>query len=265
MEKHGKLFRLTPEGKLMLPAAEDQLRALGELLVEFVEAGRLQPLSIGCGEEAAGGIVFDALVRWRPRHSEHPFRILTWRGEKRIEAVASGILDLALVTHDEAQIQRLARRELLVDRLLDDPLVLVCGTKTPWARDFVLLPDSGIGAARLPGFPLLLPERNSGIRERFDQALFTAGVLNRITIALEIGGWRTILTYAQEGVGIGLVPRSLAMRAGKGLALKPLAEELTPANTLRLICRSLSSSTEPDLSDAGHDFRKCLLQVAGVK
>ena len=74
LEKHGKLFRATEEGRRMLPAAEDQLRRW-EHFVEFVDAGRLTQLSVGCGQEAVVGLMFDALKHWRQEYRDLPIRI----------------------------------------------------------------------------------------------------------------------------------------------------------------------------------------------
>src|ERR1700686_114241 len=111
LEKHGKTFRLTAEGERMLPAAEDQL-SRWEHFSAFVAAGRLAQLAVGCGQEAVTGILFDAVKVWRKACPDLFLRIAPSRGQARIEAVAAGLLDLALVSHNQAQIERFARRPL---------------------------------------------------------------------------------------------------------------------------------------------------------
>ncbi|HZZ76898.1 MAG TPA: LysR family transcriptional regulator [Gemmataceae bacterium] len=260
LEKHGKLFRVTAEGRRMLPAAEDQLRRW-EHFVEFVDAGRLTQLGIGCGHEAVVGIVFDALQRWRQEYRDLPIRISTARGRSRIEAVANGLLDLALVSHDESQIERVARRPLFIEQLLEDPLRLVSAPRARWAKAFAELTETGVRPAALVDFPLILPEGDAGLRGQLDRHLFKAGVLNRLHVVMEVGGWHAQLAYVREGVGVAMAPASVLARHGKGLLTRPLAAQVAPPHKLRLICR-IQPTGEPDLSEAGLALRRLLHESA---
>jgi DNA-binding transcriptional LysR family regulator len=264
LEKHGKLFRLTDEGQLMLAAAEDQLRRW-EHFVTFIAAGRLAQLSVGCGQEAVTGILFDAVRLWRRNYPDLALRISTPRGKARIEAVAAGLLDLALVSHDETQIERLARRPLFVETLADDPLRLACASKTRWSHAFAELPEKGVRASALSAFPLILPEADAGLRQQLDRKLFEAGVLHKLSIAMEVGGWQAQLAYVREGLGVGLLPASVLSRHGKGLLVKPLGPDLIPPHRLRLICRLLLDAHAPDLSEAGLALRRALHDVTVSK
>lgn len=261
LEKHGKLFHMTEEGARMLPAAEDQL-SRWEFFSTFVESGRLVRLSVGCGQEAVTGILFDAVKLWRRDYPDLALRISTPRGKARIEAVAAGLLDLALVSHDESQINDAARRPLFIERLPEDPMHLACATKARWSHAFADLPDKGVKAAALPTFPLILPESNAGLREQLDRKLFEAKVLSQISIAMEVGGWQAQLAYVREGLGVGLLPASVLSRHGKGLLTKPLAADLAPPHRLRLICRAIPDGHVPDLSEPGQALRKALHEAA---
>jgi DNA-binding transcriptional LysR family regulator len=261
LQKDGKRFRLTDEGRLMLPAAEDQLKRW-EHFVAFIEAGRLAQLSVGCGQEAVTGILFDAVRLLRRDHPDLALRISTPRGKARIEAVAAGLLDLALVSHDEAQIDRIARRPMFIERLTDDPLRLACGPKTRFSSAFAELPEKGVRATALAAFPLILPEADAGLRQQIDRKLFEAGVLHKLSIAMEIGGWQAQLAYLREGLGVGLLPASVLARHGKGLLTKPLAAELAPAHRLRLICRAQPETHAAELSEPGQALRRALHEAA---
>ena len=260
LEKYGKLFRVTKEGRRMLPAAEDQLRRW-EHFVEFVDAGRLTQLSIGCGQEAVVGIVFDALKSWRQQYRDVPIRISTGRGRARIEAVANGLLDLALVSHDESQIERIARRPLFVEPLMADSLRLVSSPRARWAKAFAELSETGVRAAALIGFPLILPEGDAGLRGQLDRHLFKAGVLNRLQVVMEVGGWQAQLAYVREGLGVAMAPASVLGRYANGLVHKPLAAQVLPPHKLRLVCRPLTTG-EPELSEAGLALRRALRDEA---
>jgi len=54
-------------------------------------------------------------------------------------------------------------------------------------------------------FPLILPEPDAGIRKSLDELERSRGLLNKLDIAPEIGGWSTILAYVRDGFGVGVV------------------------------------------------------------
>ena len=57
----------------------------------------------------------------------------------------------------------------------------------------------------LERFPLIIPEADAGVRKGLDEALRRAGSA-RLDVALEIGGWGTILAYGVgDGLGVGIV------------------------------------------------------------
>src|SRR5206468_9121 len=139
------------------------------------------------------GFVLDAVKAFRRRHPQVKLHLATLRGQQRIEGVASGALDLAVVTHDPDQVRAAARRPLLVEDLFDDALVLACPADGPWAATFRKLPAEPVTKRALLGLPLVLPESDGGIRQAFDAKLRDAGVLRQLDVAVEVGGWRAIL------------------------------------------------------------------------
>ncbi len=154
--KRGKRFYLTDEGRTMLPAATDQAERWRQF-VGFAAAGRMAGLTVACGQEAAGGLVLQAAAAFRRLHPQAPFRIAVVRGKRRIEGVANGLYDVALVTHAPVAIREIARRDVLVEPLHDDALVLACAAKSTWASAFA---ESGrpVRFSELAGWPLVLPE-----------------------------------------------------------------------------------------------------------
>ena len=132
LHKEGKKFRLTEEGRKMLGPAKELLERW-QHFVSFANAGRLPGLTIACGQEAAGGIVLAAATQFRKSYRDVQLRIAVVRGRRRIEGVASGIYDLALVTNTRPEVELIARRPMAVEPLTEDELVLACGAKSPWA------------------------------------------------------------------------------------------------------------------------------------
>jgi DNA-binding transcriptional LysR family regulator len=253
----GKKWELTEEGQKILPAVEDVIRRM-ERLRDAVAAARSPQLLVGCGQEAVAGFVLDAVRLFRRRLPEARFRILTQRGTERVEGVANGFLDLAVVTHSPEQVQAEARRPLHVEELFEDPLVLVCAEQAPWAAAFRKLPDS-VPARALTSFPLVLPEPDASLRKELDRRLRSADVEGDLQVVLEVGGWRALLAYVRAGIGVGLVPQSLLVPRRAGLLVKSPAAALAPANTVRLICRyDPDHPDQLDLPRAGEVFCKAL-------
>jgi len=263
LERRGKTWLLTEEGRRVLPVVEDLLRRYDHMLA-FVKGARLPGLLFACGREAADTFVLEAVRRLHERHPEAVYQVLEIRGSQRIEGVASGLLDLALVTHDPVQIAELARHcSMHVEELREDPLVLACGRHTPWAEDFAALTDGRVSAAAMTRFPLILPEPTAGLRKGLDERLRAAGVQGKLPTVLEVGGWSTILGYTNAGLGVGLLPRSVASDRGKDLVLRAPLVSLLPRNVVRLICRKRPGTEELDLTEMARLFRELLVQTAG--
>lgn len=260
LERHGKTWVATEEGLRVLPVVEDLLRRYEHMLA-FVEGGRPPGLTVACGKESAQSIVLVALKRFRKKHPDTPFRISQLRGRQRVEGVANGLLSLALVTHDRAQIETYARhRPLHIEELLDDPLVLACAARSDWARGFQSL-KAPVDATALASFPLVLPEPDSGLREQLERKLTEAGQNRPLSVALEVGGWATLLKYIEAGLGIGPLPRSLASKS-KGLLVLEAAPGLLPANSVRLICRQRHGGEGLDLGEMEQAFLDLLREAA---
>ena len=99
------------------------------------------------------------------------------------------------------------------------------------------------------------------LREQFERNLFAAKQLNKLSIAMEVGGWQAQLAFVREGLGVGLPPASVLSRHGKGLLMKPLAGDLAPEHRLRLICRLKPGTDNPELSEPADAFCKALREV----
>jgi DNA-binding transcriptional LysR family regulator len=257
LDLKGKTWLLTDEGRRVLPMVEDLLRRYDQM-IRFIEAAEPAELTVGCGREAAGTLVLAAVRRFRDLRPDARFHLLTRRGAARIEGVSNGLIDLALVTHDEDQIETIARRSLHVQVLLDDPLMLVSARGVPWEEEFQALSAGRVSAKALTPFPLILPEPDSGLREQLAVRFRQAEVERKLNVVLEIGGWETLLAYVRAEVGVALVPASVVARKGSGLLVKKPQSALTPPHRLRLICRQRPGTNQRDLSELGEHFYQAL-------
>jgi DNA-binding transcriptional LysR family regulator len=259
----GKTWKLTGEGKRVLPAVEEIIDRY-EQLRHFQEGlqGARSDLRFACGPEEAAGLVHDAFHRFRGQDPEARVRISTLPGRARIEGVANGSLDLATVTHDDDAIARIARRKLHIDRLGAEPLALVCAAGSPWAARLRKQPKTAAAPQALVGVPLILPAPDSGIRRRLERVFRKKDLTRELDVVLELSGWSSILAYVRDGVGVGLVGAA-AVTESEALVVRGLDREVFPPIQTRLICRyDLGTGSALDLSDEGQAFRSALREAA---
>ena len=259
--REGKLWKLTDEGRAVLPAVEELVRRY-ERLADFVNQPEKAAVRLGCGQRSVLGFVRVAIQRFRQKCPTAKLRVSTMRGRARIEGVAAGSLDLAIVSHDDADIKEIARRPLVVEPLTGDPLVAVSSADASWKQRFGQLPEAGATAKSLADYPLILPEPNAGIRKSLEWPFRSENVWSQVDVVLEIGGWTAVLSYARMGLGVALVGRS-AVSDPRGLIVRPLDPHQFPPVRTKLICRqSLARDQSLDLSPDAECLRAALRHAA---
>src|SRR5271157_3558885 len=262
--REGKTWKLTAEGRKVWPAVEelvDRYRNLNTFVEEGGKPAGAAPVHFACGQAMAAGLVRHALRELRKKHPDARLRTSTLRGRARIEGVSNGSLDLAIVTHDEPSILEIARRSLHIEPLVTYRLALVCASGTKWESKLRALPKAGALPEAFCLFPLILPEPDAGIRKGLDEVLRSRGLLRELDIALEIGGWTTILAYVRDGFGVGVVSEG-AFTDAEGLILRRLDPASFFAIEAKLICRRASGAGEAlDLSELAIRWCEELLRV----
>ncbi len=250
--REGKTWKLTSEGHKVWPAVEELVDRYHNLNTFVDEGGRpagAAPVAFACGQAMAAGLVRRALLEFRKKHPDARLRISTLRGHARIEGVSNGSLDFAIVTNDEPSILEIARRSLHIEPLVSYRLVLACASGTRWESKLRALPKAGVPPEGLCSFPLILPEPDAGIRKGLDEVLRSRGLLGKLDIALEIGGWPTILAYVRDGFGVGVVSEG-ALTDSEGVTHRRLDPGSFDPIVARLICRRATGpGEEPDLTE----------------
>jgi DNA-binding transcriptional LysR family regulator len=256
--RKGKRWRLTPEGQRVRVMVTDMVRRY-EQMKRFIASGsEAKPVvALACGQQAATGFVRIAIERFLNANPGCRVRLSTPRGRTRIEGVAGGQFDLAIVTDGPAAILKIARREMFMDPLFDDHFLLVANppARSAWGREWRILPqDNPVPASKLLELPFILPEPDAGRRQQFDDWCYRA-TGKAFNVILEAGGWQTILRFAESGLGVGLVPQSaIEICVGYGRS-KTSTRRLNPAefppDSVRLIARKAHGKDEPDLTDLG--------------
>ena len=103
----GKRWLLTPAGERVRGVVAELVRQY-EKVEQFIEDGQnaRATLAIACGQTAASGFVREAVEQLLAESPEVSVRIATPRGRYRIEGVAGGQIELAIVTNSETVIDQ---------------------------------------------------------------------------------------------------------------------------------------------------------------
>ncbi|MCP4994392.1 MAG: LysR family transcriptional regulator [Gammaproteobacteria bacterium] len=195
MHREGRRLELTLAGERVYSYARlvlDHQSTLQDDL-ESLRAGqnrlRLE-VTFAIGEH----LLPDLLLQFADRHPK--YRIRSRMGyTRRIQTrLATGLADLALLE------QAPDHPDILVQKWLDDELVLVCGSSHPlWGSD--LIPVTG-----LEQLQYVLREQNSSMRIILDKMLRDIGI-GQLSIAMEVGSTDTIVEMLGRGQHVSFLPR----------------------------------------------------------
>lgn len=266
----GKRWNLTTEGQRVFDVVADLVRRHQQMesFVRGQQSGR-PTVSIACGQQAASGFVRTAVQQFLKQHSECQIRVSTPRGKTRIEGVAGGQYDMAIVTDSPTTIQRVAGMELYVESLFDDDLILVANpsARSLWKQQWQNIVDAPtVRAKDLIGLPLVLPESDASRRRQFDEWIGQA-TSQQIDVVLETGGWQNILAFVVGGLGVGIVPQSsfaLTDVNVKKVVTRSLSNRPFPAESVSLITRKAHGRDEAELSASSRAFLDVLREVINV-
>jgi DNA-binding transcriptional LysR family regulator len=155
LERSPKGIRPTPYGEAIIKrgvAVFDELRQ-GVKDIEFLSDPTSGELRVGCSEYAAGGPVLAVIDRLTRHHPRMVFDVVVgpvlalYRDltDRKIELVITRLVDFA------------DRRDMAVETLLDDDIVVVASAQNRWTR------RRRIDLADLVGEPWTLPPRDTGL------------------------------------------------------------------------------------------------------
>ena len=195
MQRKGRRLELTPAGAKVYAYARlmlDHQRVLLDDLASL-RAGQ-NKLRLEVTSAIGEHMLPDLLLRFADTCPE--YRIESRMGyTRRIQMrLATGLADLALL--------ELApdHPDILVQKWLDDELILVCGDAHP-------LQSSRLeSVTELDRLRYVLREPRSAMRVTLDKALNDAGI-NQISIAMEVGSTDTIVEMLQRGKHVSFLPR----------------------------------------------------------
>lgn len=195
MQRKGRRLELTPAGEKVYAYARLALDHQTSLLDDLasLQEGR-NTLRLDVTSAIGEHILPDLLLRFADTYPE--YRIMSRMGyTRRIQTrLATGLSDLALLE------QAPDHPDVLVQKWLDDEVVLVCGPSHP-LRDSDLIPMAELGQLSYG-----LRERRSSMRATLDNALHDIGI-EQLPIVMEVGSTDTIVEMLQRGKHVSFLPR----------------------------------------------------------
>ena len=179
-DRSGGRVRLTAAGEVLLRHASEAEATLSRAVEEIgsLEGEVRGALRVAASTTIAQYVLPRLLAEFARQHQGVQLELESANTQRVVEAVANGDAPIGLIegpAHNQ---------ELVVERWLEDELVLVVPAGHEWADEEIAL--SALGSAKL-----LVRERGSGTREVIEQALKRAGApIQRMQIAMELGSTR---------------------------------------------------------------------------
>lgn len=201
MQRKGRRLELTPAGEKVYAYArltlDHQTSLLDDLASLRTGQNRLRlEVTSAIGEH----MLPDLLLNFADTYPE--YQIDSRMGyTRRIQTrLATGLSDMALL--------ELApdHPDILVQKWLDDEVVLVCGPTHP-LRGIDLIP-----VTKLNQLSYILRERSSSMRITLEKALNDIGI-DQVPIAMEVGSMDTIVEMLQRGKHVSFLPRFVVEEA----------------------------------------------------
>lgn len=236
-DRSRRAVRLTAAGAALLPEARRLLADLDDTacLVRRVAEGSAGRLSVGFVPSAINGVLSQLLRDFRAGHPDVELMLRERAPDALLRAVHDRSLDLAVLylPVDEPD---LAHRWLASEELL-----LALPEHHPAAA------RSTVGLADVADEPFVLPEQHDvpGLHAAVDAAFAAAGVTPH---AAQRGVWlmQTVLGLVAAGIGLAVVPGSVAALGRTGVVLRHL-DGVAPRVDIAAVWRP--DNTSPPLAE----------------
>ncbi|GHA32669.1 transcriptional regulator [Devosia pacifica] len=204
--------RLTAAGRTLLEKAEavtEAVREAREAVTAIAEA-RAGKLSLGTVQGLPAFLDLPALLAsFHERHPQVEVRLIQAGSAHLLEKLRAGKLDLAFLPVFEPP------SDIATTIIACEELVVVCAPEHPLAHRQSVPPRD------LATAPFVEFESDWGTRRLADEAFASAGIDRHI--AFEVSDLSTMLELVTRGLGIALVPESVAANRANDLAQCRLA------------------------------------------
>jgi DNA-binding transcriptional LysR family regulator len=215
--RHARGVSLTPAGEALRVEARFLLDRAARLRETMSEAGRRSRLSLGFVPSASSTVLPELVKQLHKVHPQLDLELHEMISAEQVEALAGGRIDFGLV---RAQVRH--QRVVMACRM-DDPFCIAVpagdaagkGSPTVDLREFAERDFIGFTRHRGPAY--------------FDQAIQVctqAGFSPRIRY--EASTVHGVIDLVAAGLGVALVPESIAVLERRGVKLRPLRRKSKP-------------------------------------
>lgn len=193
--------RLTEAGRILLDHARIVLDAAREAKEAVARVTGLERATLALGAVPSLPAFVDLaslLAQFREEFPGVDVQLSQGNSLQLLERVKEGSLDIAVLP----MVERQPGVETIV--LAREPLTLVCAPRHPLAR------RRSVALAELAGQSFVDFETGWAVRQLIDKAFQNVGIERQT--AFEVGDLATMLALVERGLGIALVPRTVARR-----------------------------------------------------
>ena len=194
MQREGRQLELTEAGEIVYHHARLALDQQA-LLQDDLEAlrGGQNKLRIETTSAIGEHLLPELLLKYSELHPEHLIETRMGYSRRIQTRLATGLSELALLE------QVSDHPDILVQKWLDDEVVLVCGPGHNLYRTNMIAPDV------LQTLKFVMREPNSSMRMALDKELANIGI-HKLPIMMEVGSSDTIKGMLQRGQHVSFLP-----------------------------------------------------------
>ena len=208
-----RTVRLTAVGQLFLEEARHVLRE-AEHAVEVAQKasrGEIGRLSVGFGPTPESGFLRKVLALFLARHPDVRLDLRSLYTQEQVEALANRRIQVAL------PLLPIPSRGLVVERIGTEPVVVAL----PYGHPLAMRHRVAVSSLQNESF-ILISRAIGGFYDLVVGACRQAGFTPRITH--EASHVYTVLGFVAAGLGVTLVPNSVATNPRDGVVYRPLRD-----------------------------------------
>lgn len=185
---------LTPQGELLVAAANRISREMDDVIAQISETQTLQRglLTLGGGMTVCLYILPKLLRKFRAQFKQIDLRVITGSTDLILRQLRSREIDIALLTLP------IVAADLEVKPVLKEEMVVVMAGRHPLARDRHVDPRA------LARHPLILFERGSNTRKVVDEFFLDQQI--PVNVVMETENIEIIKSMVASGLGVTVVP-----------------------------------------------------------
>jgi len=195
-DRTGGAVTLTPSGELLYRYSKDilELYALARKDINAMMGLVKGNISLGASSTIGNYLLPSVIVAFRKNHPRIKTNLIVANTKIVTEKLLAGEIDMGLVEGD------VKKQNVVVEKLLQDELVLVMSPDHPWAK------RKNISVSELTKEPFIMREEGSGTRQMIEKRLLENKVEpESLLVPLFLGSTEAIKTAVQDGLGVSVI------------------------------------------------------------